>query len=248
MGRNDFLQRPRRGILLAFLAGAVIATILAVVVVALQPGKGSNDPAVAEPETPTGPSTETAPVAPDEEVPEVLVLDSVGTTLVSGMWVGFDHDLTGAISAGVEYWSSYTANLDPDRSEVLGPAIFSESMLADLDADGLRAMAIDSRESIGVPTDGAVPEGTDLIVAFSNYQTYGYDEDHVNLLLLGEATVYLDDGVPQSSPVLYPLVMVWQSGDWKIDGFPFGDLDYQSLVADPGSLEAAELGWKRLTR
>jgi hypothetical protein len=42
--------------------------------------------------------------------------------------------------------------------------------------------------------------------------------------------------------------MVWESGDWKIDGFPFGDLDYQALVADPGSLEATELGWYRLTR
>ncbi|MBO3732757.1 hypothetical protein [Glycomyces niveus] len=181
-------------------------------------------------------------------MPQVLVLDTVGTELVSGMWTGFDHDLTGAVSAGVEYWSAYSGNLDPGRGEELGASIFSESMLAEFDTEGLRAKALDSRESLGIPAEGEVPEGTDLIVAFSNYQTYGYEADRVNLLLLGEATVYVDDGVPQTSPVLAPLVMVWEGGDWKIDGFPFGDLDYQSLVAEPGSLEATELGWFRLTR
>ncbi|MEU5156103.1 hypothetical protein [Glycomyces sp. NPDC021274] len=249
MGRNHFLARSRWGrlvvplvVLLALGLGGVIA------LAALQSGDDGAPTAETESSTLTEPSAETSPVVPDEDVPEVLVLDTVGTELVSGMWTGFDHDLTGAVSAAVEYWSAYSANLDPGRGEELGAAIYSESMLADLDAEELRAMALDSRESIGVPAEGEVPEGTDLIVAFSNYQTYGYAADRVNVLLLGEATIYTDDGVPQASPMVYPLVMVWESGDWKIDGFPFGDLDYQALVADPGSLEATELGWYRLTR
>ncbi|WP_030157253.1 hypothetical protein [Glycomyces sp. NRRL B-16210] len=249
MGRNNFLARSRSGRLVVPLVVVLVLGLGGILTIAaLQSGDDDASAAANQPSPSTGPSAEASPVVPDQDVPEVLVLDTVGTELVSGMWVGFDHDLTGAISAGVEYWSTYSANLDPDRGEALGAAIFSESMLADLDTEGLRAKALDSRESIGVPAEGEVPEGIDLNVAFSNYQTYGYEADRVNLLLLGEATVYTDDGLPQTSPVLNPLVMVWESGDWKIDGFPFGELDYQSLLADPGSLEATELGWSRLTR
>ncbi|WP_157974919.1 hypothetical protein [Glycomyces dulcitolivorans] len=248
MGRNHFLDRSRRGrftVPVIALLALGLAGVLSVV--ALRSGGEDAPAAENESPTPTESSAESNSVVPDEDVPEVLVLDTVGTELVSGMWTGFDHDLTGAISAGVEYWSAYSANLDPSRGEALGAVIYSESMLAELDAEALRAMALDSRDEIGVPAEGEVPEGTDLNVAFSNYQTYGHSEDRVNVLLLGEATVY-DDGVPQTSPVLYPLVMVWEGGDWKIDGFPFGDLDYEALLADPGSLEATELGWFRLTR
>jgi hypothetical protein len=249
MGRNHFLDRSRRGrftVPVIALLALGLAGVLSVV--ALR--SGGEDAPAAENESPTSTesSAESNSVVPDKDVPEVLVLDTVGTELVSGMWTGFDHDLTGAISAGVEYWSAYSGNLDPSRGQELGAAMFSESMLAEFDTEGLGAKALDSRESIGIPAEGEVPEGTDLIVAFSNYQTYGYEVDRVNLLLLGEATVYVDDGVPQTSPVVTPLVMVWESGDWKIDGFPFGDIDYQALVADPGSLEATELGWYRLTR
>lgn len=249
MGRNHFLERSRWGrsiIPLAVLLSIGLASVIAIT--ALRTGADTEPPAASDSPTTPESSDEPGPVVPDEDIPEVLVLDTFGSELVSDMWTGFEHDFTGAISAGVEYWSAYTGNLDPDRGEELGEAIYSEAMLADLGADELRAMAIDSRESIGVPAEGELPEGTDLIVAFSNYQTYGYDEDRVNLLLLGEATVYTDDGAPQASPVLYPLVMVWESGDWKIDGFPFGDLDYEALLADPGSLAATELGWRRLTR
>lgn len=249
MGRNHFLERSRWRRLVVPIALLLVLGLGGVIALAaLQSADDSAPTAESEPSATTGPSAEASAVVPDQDVPEVLVLDTVGTKLVSGMWTGFDHDLVGAVSAGVEFWSAYSANLDPGRGEELGAAIYSESMLADLDTEELRAMAIDSRESIGIPVEGAVPEGTDLNVAFSNYQTYGYEADRVNVLLLGESTVYIDDGVPQTSPVVYPLVMVWESGDWKIDGFPFGDLDYQSLVADPGSLEATELGWHRLTR
>jgi hypothetical protein len=249
MGRNTFLSRSRSGRVVVPLAVLLVLSLGGAVALAAIHFRDDGSPA-AESESPTSaePGPESGPVVPDQDVPEVLVLDTVGTQLVSGMWTGFDHDLTGAISAGVEYWSAYSGNLDPGRGEELGAVMFSESMLAEFDTEGLGAKALDSRESIGIPAEGEVPEGTDLIVAFSNYQTFGYEADRVNLLLLGEATVYVDDGVPQTSPVVTPLVMVWESGDWKIDGFPFGDLDYQALVADPGSLEAAELGWYRLTR
>lgn len=249
MGRNAFLSRSRSGRVIVPLAVLLVLGLgVVVALAALQPENEAAPAAESPSPTSVETSAEEVPSVPDDDVPQVLVLKSAGSQLVSGMWTGFDRDLTGAISAGVEYWSTYSANLDPDRSEALGAAIYSESMLAELDAEALRAMAIDSRDKIGLPAEGEVPEGTDLNVAFSNYQTYGHSEDRVNVLLLGEATVYVDDGAPQTSPVLYPLVMVWESGDWKIDGFPFGDLDYETLMTEPGSLEATELGWYRLTR
>jgi hypothetical protein len=249
MGHNHFLQRSRWGRAAVPLAVLLVLAVGGAIAFAANQA-GDEDAPVADSAPPTQAETsaEAVPSVPDDDVPEVLVLESSGTTLVSDMWTGFDRDLVGAISAGVEYWSTYSANLDPDRSEALGAAIYSEGMLAELDAEKLRAMAIDSREKIGIPAEGEVPEGTDLNVAFTNYQVYGHSDDRVNVLLLGEATVYTSDGLPESYPVLYPLIMVWESGDWKIDGFPFGDLDYEALVAEPGSLAATELGWYRLTR
>jgi hypothetical protein len=189
--------------------------------------------------TPAASSPAKTPLA----VPAGPVQVVQGTDLVNGVYLGYPHTITGAISAADQFAIQLGSTLDPgqvaavmrlvaDPSYPQGPQQFAAGMAG-------------TRTDLGIPASGPVPDGDSLVLEPAEYQLRDASADQVTVLLLSDfiATTVADG--TQSQVGVYPLRMHWTDGDWKI--LAPGSTDYSGLAADPDSSQAVSKGWQEVS-
>jgi hypothetical protein len=166
-----------------------------------------------------------------------------GRDLVNGVYVGYPHSTQGAVSAAAEYLTQIGSTLDPDRSAAVArlaaaPAYTSAPTLA---AQGTMI----ARQRVGLPASGTVPSGVSVELTPVEYQLRDATPDQVTVLFLGDYTQTMVDGTSQVSLGVWPVRMIWATGDWKLLPDQAG-ANYSSLQAEPASPQAASKGWQVL--
>ena len=238
MASDEFFAAPRRGRWVAIVAGVVVVVAAAVFAVWQLGGSSPDEPDAADPSSPAG----TAPATPT-----ALTVIS-GSSQEDGVSVGYPHSLIGAVSASVEYMSQLASTLDETRAADIGEVVADP--LWDNAADEFAHGVASLREQVGVPADGAVPDGVSVTVAPVAYQLRNQTPDKMTVLLLAYTTTQRPDREPQSGIGVYPLMVRWVDADWRWvrpDG-TIAALDIEGLRQTPGSPEADALGWLPLTR
>lgn len=165
-----------------------------------------------------------------------------GRQFINGVYLGFPHSTTGAVSAADEFLTLIASTLDPDRAAavmrmVADPGYLSGPQQA---AEG----AANDRRDLGVPASGPLPQVLSLQTEPVEYQFRDVTADRVTVLLLCDFVATVPGQGTQTRVGVFPLQMHWASGDWKI--LPPVTTDYSSLSAEPGSPQAAASGWQPL--
>jgi hypothetical protein len=267
---NDFLTptRPRtRGITVVVVVVAVCAA--AVAVTGLRPWQvtGSiGSPSVGRAQAPGVPVPGAAPGASlpapsgaasadvvDDLPPagQVAVLPR-GTTTVGTFRTGYPRTLRGAVAAAVEYTGHGgcldTACVDALTRAALDPA-WTRGRAEEL--AGTRK----ARAMLGIPEGQPVPAGAVLTPTPMAYQILPAPADtvpansdpaadhgpRVRVMLLLYAAMAGPAISPRNTLFALPANLHWTDGDWKLTA---GDRSYPELVAQPGTPQAAALGWR----
>jgi hypothetical protein len=255
---NDFLAPPRRRFGPLLVAGVLVAVTVTVLVTiaVVRPG-----PARALPR-PAGPGTASSSVsqsiaASASPVPSVSPVgqDAAplgvvhGARMVDGVGLGYPHTLVGAVSAAVEFYTQLGCNLDPDRGKTLGSLI---AVSAWRDAPQVFAQAaLAARKQFGLPVTGPVPQGASTVLDPVEFQTRNATSDRVEVVLLAYLTVTTPAQGVENRLGVFPILIAWERGDWRwTNQRQPSDVstDYQALSAQPGSPQAAALGWRELDR
>jgi hypothetical protein len=237
--------RPRRRLplLLAGLALAVLAVVAAGLVI--ETALGGHPKANYSPPAPithglAGPASSTPAARPARPGPMRLVQ---GRELVNGVYVGYPHSTTGAVSAAAEYLTQIGSTLDPDRSAAVARLAAAPSYP---DAPTLIAQGtVIARRGVNLPSSGPVPSGVSVELTPVQYQLRDVTPSQVTVLFLGDYTQTTASGTSQVSLGVWPLQMTWAAADWKLLPDQPGQ-GYTSLRADPGSPAAAAKGWQDL--
>jgi len=166
-----------------------------------------------------------------------------GTEEVDGVWLGYPHTLTGAVSAAAVFTPAILGTLDPDRAAqamrlVADPSFPQGPAQA---AEGVTGI----RESLGLPAGGPVPQGYSWAVAPVECQVRDIETDRVTVLLLMDLTSAVPGAGTITRATVFPVAVHWAAADWKI--LPTPVTSYAQLIAAPGSQQAANLGWLPLT-
>lgn len=243
---NPFFRR-RRPVGLYVLAGvaAIVALVAAGLVIetALTPKKPENlrIPPVAPVDGSAAPAT-SSPGSPAPPAPGALQVLQ-GRTQVAGMYTGFPHTLTGAVSAAVEDWSQIGSTLSPGRAATIG------ALIADPSWRGAPAALANgtagTRQGLGLPASGPVPAGASAAFTAIEYQVRQVSADQATVLLLAYFTTQIPGQQPLTRVGVYPITMHWARKDWKVVA-PGNGADYSGLLARPGSARAAADGWHPL--
>jgi hypothetical protein len=261
---NDFLTQTRtRGrTTAAVVAAAMVLTVVAVAS-GWQPWRATPTATTAAPgqaQTSRAPALDAAlpPSTPGPTVPSAGVVDDLpplgevtvlprGRGRVGTFRTGYPMTLRGAIAAAVEYTGQAgcldAACVDAFTRAALDPA-WTAGRAEEL--AGTRK----TRAMLGIPEGQPVPAGAVLTPTPMAYQLAPIPPDtipagdrspRVRVMLL----VYVALAGPAISPrntlVALPATLHWTGGDWKLTA---GDRSYPELVAQPGTPQAAALGWR----
>jgi hypothetical protein len=165
-----------------------------------------------------------------------------GQQLINGVYLGYPHSTTGAVSAAVEFLATIGSTLDPDRAAAV------MRMTADPTYSGAPGQAaegaINDRKSLGLPASGPVPAGASLETEPIEYQVRGVTTSRVTVLLLCDFVAAMPGGGTQTTIGVFPVRLHWTENDWSI--LPPKTTSYADLTAEPGSPRAAQLGWQSL--
>ena len=165
-----------------------------------------------------------------------------GSELVNGIWLGFPHSALGAVSAADEFATLVVSTLDPDRAAAVMRLVADPSYAA-----GPQQAAqgtVSDRRALGLPASGPVPPGYSFDLVAEEYQVIDPAPDTVTVLLLSD---FISTTPAQGSTTgigVFPVTLHWSAGDWKI--LPAPPRSYAGLAAEPGSPQAASLGWQDL--
>jgi hypothetical protein len=232
---------------IAAAAGLLLATAIGLVIeVATGPHPApdySPPPMPTPPWAPGGSSSLPAtPTGPALTGPLQLIQ---GRELINGVRLGYPHSAQGAVSAAAEFMTDIGSTLDPDRAAAIlrmtadpsypqGPQQFAQGVLS-------------TRKILGLPATGPVPDGASVVLEPAEYQVKDVTADQVTVLLLADYDITLPGQDTEAKIGLYPLGMHWAEQDWKILA-PVTRVDYSSLMAQPGSSQAAAAGWQELSQ
>ena len=244
---GGFLDRPARWPLLAVAGGVVLLLWVAaglVIETAVaghghRPGHAGVPAAVPPPGSVTGLGRSGSP-APGQLPPLRLVR---GSRVVNDVPLGYPRSTIGAVSAAAAYMTQIASTLDPDRAAAVF-RLTADPSYPSAPQQGAQGV-ISEREQLGLPASGPVPAGTSLVFDPAEYQVRDISADRVTVLLLADYVITLPAQGTQTRVGVYPLVMHWAGGDWKILA-PQAGTDYSGLSAPPGSAQAASAGWQRL--
>ena len=159
------------------------------------------------------------------------------------MSLGFPHSTAGAVSAADALASEVGSTLDPDRAAAVMRMVADPSF-AGGPQQAARGVASD-RTALGLQASGPVPQGYGLELSAAGVPGPGRQRGP------GDGA----PAVPTSSPPrrdsgtttkigVFPVALHWAQGDWKV--LPTPATDYSGLTAEPGSAQAASLGWQQL--
>ncbi|MFG1878036.1 hypothetical protein ACGFIV_24595 [Sphaerisporangium sp. NPDC049003] len=244
---NTFLQRRRPVLFYVRLIVLGLVTFVAVGLVVQTALMPKHPPNYRVPAAAVGPGSVTGIdqngklIDFGEHPPPLQLLP--GTRMVHEVSVGYPHSMLGAVSAAVQYWGQIASTLDPVRASQIGSVVADPAWpnaVAEL-SEG----PINSRERLGLPTSGPVPDGASMLLTPVAYQIRQIRTDSVTVLLLGYLQITLPDQESKNRIGVFPLQMHWAAGDWKMPA-PTLSADYSGLEAMPGSEEAAAMGWQPL--
>jgi hypothetical protein len=247
---NQFLAAPRQGRVRLLVGGAALALAFgAGLVVRIGPhGNDTRHPAAAAPHAApppasaafsgsAAPSASSGAAAPSSPGPMRLIR---GSRKEHGVWIGYPHNLAGAVSASVEFSTAITSNLDLQRAVDIGTLITDGSYgPAEIFTQG----PISIRKVLGVTTAGPVPTGASAVCSPVAYQVRDVTDDSLTVLVLAFYTLRSDVVGYKSYIAVFPSHMVWTGGDWKDRMRPDGSPEFAELRLQPGSAEAAAAGW-----
>jgi len=227
----------------AYLAGVAVLAVIGLVVEAGLTSHDAKPQAIPPTSLPTaqwqamtpaqGPATGPALTGP------VQVIQ--GSQEINGVWLGFPHSTVGAVSAADAFATEVGSTLDPDRAAAV-------RMVADPSFTGGPQQAangaVSDRATLGLPASGTVPQGDDLELSPQEYQVRGVGPDRVTVLLLADIITTTPGQGTTTKVGVFPVALHWAQGDWKVLSTPA--TDYSGLTAEPGSAQAASLGWQEL--
>jgi hypothetical protein len=165
-----------------------------------------------------------------------------GSQEVNGVSLGFPHSTVGAVSAADALASEVGSTLDPDRAAAVMRMVADPSY-AQAPQQAASGAARD-RTSLGLAAGGPVPQGYDLELSPQEYQVRDVSADRVTVLLLSDIIATTPGGGTTAKVGVFPVALHWAQGDWK--ALPAPATDYSGLTAEPGSAQAASLGWQEL--
>ena len=240
--------RPRRRWLRWFLVYA--AAVLAVAVIglvieaAVSPGSGQpQDSGSAFPASPATAARTSSPPAGKAGRSISGPLQVVnGGELVNGVYLGFPHSSTGAVSAADYVVGEVFSTLDPDRAAAV-MRLTAAPAYADAPQQAAQG-AVADRQDLGIAASGPVPAGYSLLVEPEEYQTRDVHADSLTALLLCDFTTTQPGAGTQTQIAVFPVQMTWAQADWKVAAFGAGG--GAALAADPFCAAAASLGWQEL--
>jgi hypothetical protein len=223
-------------ILPAVLAVSALLVIAAVAVPLLATHRGHTEATGVGP-SPT-PSTNPIPV------PSGAVSLVQGARLADGIEVGYPHTAVGAVSASAEYLDAVASTLDPDYAASVMRVAGDPGNNAL--ASDLAASTVKLRADLQLPTSGPLA----LPVAFQTtaqmYQLRTATADDVLVLLLTDSTFINARGGMAQTTGVFPVLMHWTGGDWKLESIGGAGQDYSGLAATPDTQAAAAQGWLAL--
>ena len=238
---NPFMQRRRPiGLYLFYIVAGLVAFVVVglVVQVARMP---HHKPDTAQDYRPPA---AIPPPGSQTGVGDGPLQEVAGTRQVNDVAVGYPHTTVGAVSAAAEYWSQIASTLDPARAAQIAQAVADPSW-----KNGVQELAqgpVNTRKGLGLATSGPVPAGASVLLTCAEYQVQQVTADSVTVLLLGYYQTTLPGQNAQNRIGVFPLQMHWAAGDWKMPE-PTLSADYHDLETQPGSSEAAALGWQPLS-
>jgi hypothetical protein len=164
-----------------------------------------------------------------------------GAQVVNGVQLGWPHSTAGAVSAAVGLSTQMLSTLDPDRAAAVmrlaaDPSFPGGPQQAATGVTGVRT-------TLGLPAGGPVPAGASLSFEPAEYQVQGVSADRVTVLLLTNLIATTAGQGTETTVEVFPVALHW-AADWKV--LPAPATDYEGLTAEPGSPEAATLGWQSL--
>ena len=165
-----------------------------------------------------------------------------GKQQINGVALGFPHSTVGAVSAAYADATEVLSTLDPDRAAAVMRMVADPSY-----ANGPQDAAegtVNDRKGLGLQPSGPVPPGASFEIEPAEYQVRGVTPDRVTVLLLCDFIVTMPGQGTQTRVGVFPTPVHWAQDDWKV--LPQTSADYENLSAEPGSPQAASLGWQAL--
>jgi hypothetical protein len=202
----------------------------------------------------TQPEPAPAATSPRESVGDsVLLARPSGYEGAAGYPVGFPHTELGAVSAAAATLEA-AWTLDLDQAEQAA-VLYAPPEQHDAARDGAHEAVAGWREILGLPKDGALPEGAAMQTRTIGIQwkARAKDQIQVSVLVQVTATKGVQDTDPTySSPYAMSLLMAWHPdmrganrGDWVNIPDPLSTT--VPRVALPGTPEFTAAGWKPLS-
>ena len=240
-------SRVRRG-LRWFVAYLAVVSVLAVIGLVIQAGltsRSGKPQAIPPTSLPTAQwqamTPAQSPAASPTLTGPVQVVE--GSEEINGVWLGFPHSTIGVVSAAVALTTEVGSTLDPDRAAAVIRMVADPSY-ADAPQQAASG-AVSDRTALGLHASGPVPQGYDLDVSPQEYQVREVSADRATVLLLSDIVATTPGQGTTTKVGVFPVVMHWVQGDWKILPAP-ATTSYAGLTAEPGSAQAASLGWQEL--
>jgi hypothetical protein len=245
MYRTSRVRRRLRWIA-AYLAGVCVLAVIGLVIEAGLASKDGKPQAIPPAALPTAQWEALSPTHGAMASPSPAFTGPVqviaGSQAVNGVWLGFPHSTIGAISAAAALASEAGSTLDPDRAAAVMRMTADPSY-----ADGPQQAAsgaVSDRTALGLPASGPVPEGYGLDLSPQEYQVRDVSADRVTVLLLADIIATTPGQGTTTKVGVFPVALHWAQGDWKV--LPTPATGYSGLIAEPGSAQAASLGWQEL--
>lgn len=247
---NSFLERPRRRLWPLLVIGSVLLLVVVAVGVALESAASphkpeSYAPPAADPLTTSGATAKSSSSSSSAASPSGALTLIQGNQLVDGLYVGYPHSTTGAVSAAVEYWTQLGSTLDPDRAATIARLAADPTW-----TDGPEQLAkgpVATRQELGLPTTGSVPAGASVQLEPVEYQLRNSTANASTVLLLADYTTTTSSEGSSTHVGVFPLQLIWAADDWKIAS-PTDSNTYSDLAAIPGSAQASADGWAELNQ
>ena len=228
---------------LAYAAGVLALAVIGLVIEAAL-GSGPNTPQSLPPTSlPTPPWVTSAPSSASASPALTSPVQVVpGRQLINGVYLGFPHSTAGAVSAADAVVTEVGSTLDPDRAAAVMRMTADPSFknAPEQAAEG----AVNDRKDLGLPSGEPLPSGASVQIEPVDYQVRDVSADLVTVLLLCDFISSVPGQGTQMQIGVFPVRMHWAEDDWKV--LSVGGDNYSSLVADPGSPQAASLGWQAL--
>ena len=239
-------SRVRRWLLriAAYLAGVAVLAVIGLVIEAGLTSRDGKPQAIPPTSLPTAQwqAMTPAPRATPSSALAGPVQVTQGSEEVNGVSLGFPHSTVGAVSAAVALASEVGSTLDPDRAAAVMRMVADPSF-ANGPEVAARGVASD-RTALGLQAGGPVPQGYDLELSPQEYQVRDVSADRVTVLLLADIIGTTPGQGTTTKVGVFPVALHWAQGDWKV--LPTPVTDYSALTAEPGSAQAASLGWQEL--